>query len=252
MDKGERLTEDRDFLLLKYNPDREPSVFFSVSFIIEAYVTGDLTYKQPGDSQNISQLERATQLVVKEMTMRAIKFGTVPPETKFNSSDLTRNPDVLTKTSRLYFPLQDGQPFKSNTGLHFTLFVVDIKKNELYLLDSLYPNSLTKKQKDFVKAGKEIIQSVYNHFGIDTDVTSWPVRLGKHFNVDKQTNGDDCGCFCVTYLDYLNDNVPLDIIKAKDMAFYRNRLGIALLKEHLPWSFKTLKEYVRSDQSSDT
>lgn len=227
-----QLIKDRDRDLKQFNPSRKLSVFADIQGVIEPYVSQYLQFKTKYGDQGLAEaVERVVDRVL-----------SVAKESKvIESTQGVTDAKALQCISKIYFPLTNATSTlkdPNNRGTHYSLLVADLQNSIIYYLDSIDYNKVNKKQSKYIEGGIQILKGLYDHFGVtDTPpLRDWPVKTGSDCNVDPQTNQVDCGCFCVTYIDYLNDDIPLCHIKAADMSLYRKRYAVSLINKHLPYS----------------
>lgn len=56
-------------------------------------------------------------------------------------------------------------------------------------------------------------------------------------DVPQQANCYDCGVFTIMFADFICDDVPLTLVKQKDMVNYRIKIGAAILRGKLPYYY---------------
>ncbi|XP_062232997.1 uncharacterized protein LOC133930374 [Phragmites australis] len=123
-------------------------------------------------------------------------------------------------------------------GIHWYLAVIDARKSEIHVLDSMGPvydredlsttlNGL-QRQIDIVSQLKEL----KNHKWQNLRVASWPVRQIQ-FEKIMQTDSCSCGLFMLNYMEYWTGDVLSDNITQDDMIQFRTKLAAILLSSEL-------------------
>lgn len=126
------------------------------------------------------------------------------------------------KGKKLLFPCHTD-------GNHWTLVVVDLELKRFEYYDSLKGRSgkpIVQKVKAYLKAVRALPKFATSNEAAPTSFDDWPLVSP---TVPQQTNGDDCGCFCICFMDQVSAHRAVTEGLPEDSTDYRLKLLSFLL-----------------------
>ena len=149
---------------------------------------------------------------------KAVKKWSIPKKLAINGLDIEGVKSVF-DLDLLFFPA-------NISNAHWTLAVIDLKKQEF-----LYYDSMGGRRPDILEhLAHWLMDESRDKRGVEIDVSQW--RRVYPSNIPTQTNGFDCGLFSLMYADRLSMGLPFEF-NQRDMEDIRVKVLHRLLAKRI-------------------
>jgi Ulp1 family protease len=145
-----------------------------------------------------------------------------------NSKGKKHELDFIFDYDKLFFPIHKG--FN-----HWTLIVIYIQQKKIIYYDSMI---YVKKAIEYGDSIIKIMMKWLNDVAVLTKKTfnaeEWLTKSMDRFSVPQQNNCNDCGVFCIMFMDYIANNFPFnkDVVQT-NMEKFRIIIAVTLLTNKL-------------------